>query len=162
MPTKQNSNKRSLNGKNHELGKFGTVIQAQFFETLFYCPCFLCYPTAYLPLKWLFLKSRCCGGKVWWLSHMCTYFRNTSFHSQWNVLYASLTWSFIFRAVEQQMEDSSVPTSMWPKIKEETQHLKLTHLEYFSLWCLMLTLESQSKDNKRNYQHVWLMPASEM
>uniref|UniRef100_A0A8C2Y373 DNA replication ATP-dependent helicase/nuclease n=1 Tax=Capra hircus TaxID=9925 RepID=A0A8C2Y373_CAPHI len=66
------------------------------------------------------------------------------------------------RAVEQQMENSSVPTSMWPKIKEETQHLKLTHLEYFSLWCLMLTLESQSKDNKRNYQHVWLMPASEM
>ncbi|OWK07881.1 DNA2 [Cervus elaphus hippelaphus] len=65
-------------------------------------------------------------------------------------------------AVEQQMEDSSVPTSMWPKIKEETQHLKLIHLEYFSLWCLMLTLESQSKDNKRNYQHIWLMPASEM
>ena len=116
----------------------------------------------YFSMKWLFLKSRCCGGKVWWLSHMCTYFRNTSFHSQWNVLYASLTWSFIFRAVEQQMENSSVPTSMWPKIKEETQHLKLTHLEYFSLWCLMLTLESQSKDNKRNYQHVWLMPASEM
>ncbi|XP_070220770.1 DNA replication ATP-dependent helicase/nuclease DNA2 isoform X2 [Bos mutus] len=66
------------------------------------------------------------------------------------------------RAVEQQMEDSSVPTSMWPKIKEETQHLKPIHLEYFSLWCLMLTLESQSKDNKRNYQHIWLMPASEM
>ncbi|XP_027965530.1 DNA replication ATP-dependent helicase/nuclease DNA2 isoform X1 [Eumetopias jubatus] len=66
------------------------------------------------------------------------------------------------RAVEQQMDDSSVPIGMLPKIKEETQHLKLTHLEYFSLWCLMLTLESQSKDNKKNHQHIWLMPASEM
>ncbi|XP_027452828.1 DNA replication ATP-dependent helicase/nuclease DNA2 isoform X3 [Zalophus californianus] len=66
------------------------------------------------------------------------------------------------RAVEQQMDDSSVPIGMLPKIKEETQHLKLTHLEYFSLWCLMLTLESQSKDNKKNHQHIWLMPASKM
>ncbi|CAK7304066.1 DNA replication ATP-dependent helicase/nuclease DNA2 [Vulpes lagopus] len=66
------------------------------------------------------------------------------------------------RAVEQRTDDSSVPISMLPKIKEETQHLKLTHLEYFSLWCLMLTLESQSKDNKKNHQHIWLMPASEM
>uniref|UniRef100_A0A452TPH3 DNA replication ATP-dependent helicase/nuclease n=1 Tax=Ursus maritimus TaxID=29073 RepID=A0A452TPH3_URSMA len=66
------------------------------------------------------------------------------------------------RAVEQQMDDSSVPFGMLPKIKEETQHLKLTHLEYFSLWCLMLTLESQSKDNKKNHQHIWLMSASEM
>uniref|UniRef100_M3YL63 DNA replication ATP-dependent helicase/nuclease n=1 Tax=Mustela putorius furo TaxID=9669 RepID=M3YL63_MUSPF len=66
------------------------------------------------------------------------------------------------RAVEQQMDDSSVPIGMLPKIEEETQHLKLTHLEYFSLWCLMLTLESQSKDNKKNHQHIWLMPASEL
>uniref|UniRef100_A0A8C4MED1 DNA replication ATP-dependent helicase/nuclease n=1 Tax=Equus asinus asinus TaxID=83772 RepID=A0A8C4MED1_EQUAS len=66
------------------------------------------------------------------------------------------------RAVEQQMDDSSVPIGMLPKIEEETQHLKPTHLEYFSLWCLMLTLESQSKDKKKNYQNIWLMPASEM
>ncbi|XP_006149000.2 DNA replication ATP-dependent helicase/nuclease DNA2 [Tupaia chinensis] len=66
------------------------------------------------------------------------------------------------RAVEQQMDDTSVPDVMLPKMKEETQHLKLTHLEYFSLWCLMLTLESQSKGNRRNYQNIWLMPASEM
>ncbi|XP_032697609.1 DNA replication ATP-dependent helicase/nuclease DNA2 isoform X1 [Lontra canadensis] len=66
------------------------------------------------------------------------------------------------RAVEQQMDDSSIPIGMLPQIKEETQHLKLTHLEYFSLWCLMLTLESQSKDNKKNHQHIWLMPASEL
>ncbi|KAM5323903.1 DNA replication ATP-dependent helicase/nuclease DNA2 [Glossophaga mutica] len=65
------------------------------------------------------------------------------------------------RAVEQQMDDSSVPIGMLPKIKEETQHLKLIHLEYFSLWCLMLTLESQSKDRK-NHQNIWLMPSSEM
>ncbi|KAF6109582.1 hypothetical protein HJG60_010845 [Phyllostomus discolor] len=66
------------------------------------------------------------------------------------------------RAVEQQTDDSSVPIGMLPQIKEETQHLKLTHLEYFSLWCLMLTLESQSKDNKKNHQNIWLMPSSEM
>uniref|UniRef100_P51530-3 Isoform 3 of DNA replication ATP-dependent helicase/nuclease DNA2 n=1 Tax=Homo sapiens TaxID=9606 RepID=P51530-3 len=66
------------------------------------------------------------------------------------------------RAVEQQMDCSSVPIVMLPKIEEETQHLKQTHLEYFSLWCLMLTLESQSKDNKKNHQNIWLMPASEM
>lgn len=66
------------------------------------------------------------------------------------------------RAVEQQMDDSSVPIGMLSKIKEETQHLKVTHLEYFSLWCLMLTLESKSKDNKKNHQNIWLMPASEM
>ncbi|XP_053442367.1 DNA replication ATP-dependent helicase/nuclease DNA2 isoform X2 [Nycticebus coucang] len=66
------------------------------------------------------------------------------------------------RAIEQQMEHNSVPIVMLPKIKEETQHLKLTHLEYFSLWCLMLTLESQSKDNKKNHQNIWLMPTSKM
>ncbi|XP_045698079.1 DNA replication ATP-dependent helicase/nuclease DNA2 isoform X4 [Phyllostomus hastatus] len=66
------------------------------------------------------------------------------------------------RAVEQQTDDSSVPIGMLPQIKEETQHLKLTHLEYFSLWCLMLTLESQSKDNKKNHQNIWLMSSSEM
>ncbi|XP_037660608.1 DNA replication ATP-dependent helicase/nuclease DNA2 [Choloepus didactylus] len=66
------------------------------------------------------------------------------------------------RAVEQPMDDSSVPISMLPKIKEETQHLKLSHLEYFNLWCLMLTLESQSKDSRKNHQNIWLMPASEM
>ncbi|KAL0616096.1 LOW QUALITY PROTEIN: DNA replication ATP-dependent helicase/nuclease DNA2 [Plecturocebus cupreus] len=66
------------------------------------------------------------------------------------------------RAVEQQMDGSSVPVVMLPKIEEETQHLKHTHLEYFSLWYLMLTLESQSKDNKKSHQNVWLMPALEM
>ncbi|XP_008060479.1 DNA replication ATP-dependent helicase/nuclease DNA2 [Carlito syrichta] len=66
------------------------------------------------------------------------------------------------RAIEQQMDDSSVPVVMLPKIKEETQHLKLAHLEYFSLWCLMLTLESQSKDNRKNHQNIWLMPVSQM
>ncbi|ELK32359.1 DNA2-like helicase [Myotis davidii] len=66
------------------------------------------------------------------------------------------------RAVEQQVDDSSVPMGMLPKIKEETQHLKATHLEYFSLWCLMLTLESKSKDNKKNNQNIWLTSSSEM
>ncbi|XP_066098703.1 DNA replication ATP-dependent helicase/nuclease DNA2 isoform X2 [Saccopteryx bilineata] len=66
------------------------------------------------------------------------------------------------RAIEEQMDDSSIPVAMLPRINEETRHLKLTHFEYFSRWCLMLTLESQSKDNKKNYQNIWLMPSSEM
>ncbi|XP_037352264.1 DNA replication ATP-dependent helicase/nuclease DNA2 isoform X2 [Talpa occidentalis] len=72
------------------------------------------------------------------------------------------TCALYSRAVEQQMDDSSVPVDVLPKMKEETQHLKHTHLEYFNLWCLMLTLESQSKDSKKNHQNIWLMPASEM
>ncbi|XP_006889113.1 PREDICTED: DNA replication ATP-dependent helicase/nuclease DNA2 [Elephantulus edwardii] len=66
------------------------------------------------------------------------------------------------RAFEQQMDDGSVPVSMLPKIMEETQHLQLAHLEYFRLWCLMLTLETQSKENRKNHQNIWLIPASEM
>ncbi|XP_064125709.1 DNA replication ATP-dependent helicase/nuclease DNA2 isoform X2 [Loxodonta africana] len=66
------------------------------------------------------------------------------------------------RAVEQQMDGNSVPIGMLPKITEETQHLKLAHLEYFSLWCLMLTLETYSKDSRKNHQNIWLIPASEM
>ncbi|XP_045147614.1 DNA replication ATP-dependent helicase/nuclease DNA2 [Echinops telfairi] len=66
------------------------------------------------------------------------------------------------RAFEQQMDDCSVPSGMLPKITEVTQHLTPTHLAYFSLWCLMLTLETQSKDSQKNYQSIWLMPASEM
>lgn len=93
---------------------------------------------------------------------VCVYLTSTSFHSQQNVLHPCLTRSFISRAVEQQMEGSSVPAGMLPKVEEETQHLKVAHLEYFSLWCLMLTLESKSKDHKKNYQNIWLMPSSEM
>uniref|UniRef100_A0A8C6RR83 DNA replication ATP-dependent helicase/nuclease n=1 Tax=Nannospalax galili TaxID=1026970 RepID=A0A8C6RR83_NANGA len=66
------------------------------------------------------------------------------------------------RAVEQQVEETSVPELMLSKIKKETQHLRLTHFKYFSLWCLMLTLESESKDNRKSQQNIWLMPASEM
>lgn len=66
------------------------------------------------------------------------------------------------RAVEEQADDTSVPEDMLSKIQEETRHLKPTHLKYFSLWCLMLTLESQSKDHRKNHQNIWSMPASEM
>lgn len=66
------------------------------------------------------------------------------------------------RAVEEQADDTSVPEDMLSKIQEETRHLKPTHLKYFSLWCLMLTLESQSKDHRKSHQNIWSMPASEM
>ncbi|XP_072484885.1 DNA replication ATP-dependent helicase/nuclease DNA2 isoform X1 [Notamacropus eugenii] len=61
------------------------------------------------------------------------------------------------RAVEQQMDKSFIPLAMLPKIEKATQHLKHSHLQYFSLWYLMLTLESQSKDNRRSHKNIWLM-----
>ncbi|XP_051829823.1 DNA replication ATP-dependent helicase/nuclease DNA2 [Antechinus flavipes] len=65
------------------------------------------------------------------------------------------------RAIEQQMDKSLIPLAMLPKIEKATEHLKHSHLQYFSLWYLMMTLESQSKDNKRSHRNIWLMSASE-
>ncbi|XP_034380410.1 DNA replication ATP-dependent helicase/nuclease DNA2 [Arvicanthis niloticus] len=66
------------------------------------------------------------------------------------------------RAIEEQVDDASIPEGMLSKIQEETRHLQLAHLKYFSLWCLMLTLESQSKDNRKTHQSIWLTPASQL
>ncbi|XP_051008450.1 DNA replication ATP-dependent helicase/nuclease DNA2 [Acomys russatus] len=66
------------------------------------------------------------------------------------------------RAVEEQAGDTSIPEAMLSKIQEETRHLNLAHLKYFSLWCLMLTLESQSKDNRKTHQTIWLRPAPDV
>uniref|UniRef100_A0A8D0G3H1 DNA replication ATP-dependent helicase/nuclease n=1 Tax=Sphenodon punctatus TaxID=8508 RepID=A0A8D0G3H1_SPHPU len=65
------------------------------------------------------------------------------------------------RAVEQQMENIFIPPDMGPVIEKETEHLKASHLEYFSLWYLMLTLESQYGKNKKGYRNIWMMSASE-
>ncbi|XP_043375262.1 DNA replication ATP-dependent helicase/nuclease DNA2 isoform X3 [Dermochelys coriacea] len=65
------------------------------------------------------------------------------------------------RAVEQQMDNVLIPPAVVPIIEEETQHLKPSHLQYFSLWYLMLTLESQCGEGKKGRKNIWLMPASE-
>ncbi|XP_068927588.1 DNA replication ATP-dependent helicase/nuclease DNA2 [Petaurus breviceps papuanus] len=65
------------------------------------------------------------------------------------------------RAVEQKMDQSFVPLPMLPQIEKATQHLKHSHLQYFSLWYLMMTLESQSKDSRRGHRNIWLMSSSE-
>ncbi|XP_065409525.1 DNA replication ATP-dependent helicase/nuclease DNA2 isoform X3 [Chrysemys picta bellii] len=65
------------------------------------------------------------------------------------------------RAVEQQMDNVLIPPAVVPIIEKETQHLKLSHLQYFSLWYLMLTLESQCGEGKKGRKNIWLMPASE-
>lgn len=67
----------------------------------------------------------------------------------------------LFIAVEQ-VHDTSIPEGMRSKIQEGTQHLTRAHLKYFSLWCLMLMLESQSKDTKKSHQSIWLTPASKL
>lgn len=68
---------------------------------------------------------------------------------------------FIPRAVEERMAGVSFPPAMIPIIEKETQHLKPSHLEYFSLWYLMLTLEMQSGDSKKGYKNIWMIPSFE-
>uniref|UniRef100_A0A8D2P1J1 DNA replication ATP-dependent helicase/nuclease n=1 Tax=Zosterops lateralis melanops TaxID=1220523 RepID=A0A8D2P1J1_ZOSLA len=65
------------------------------------------------------------------------------------------------RAVEQKMAGVAFPPAMVPVIDRETQHLKPSHLEYFSLWYLMLTLELQSGEHKKGYKNIWMIPALE-
>uniref|UniRef100_F6S4L6 DNA replication ATP-dependent helicase/nuclease n=2 Tax=Monodelphis domestica TaxID=13616 RepID=F6S4L6_MONDO len=65
------------------------------------------------------------------------------------------------RAVEQPMDKSLAAGATLPKIEKMTQHLKYSHLQYFSLWYLMLTLESQSKDTRKSHRNIWLMSAAE-
>uniref|UniRef100_A0A8D0BQQ7 DNA replication ATP-dependent helicase/nuclease n=1 Tax=Salvator merianae TaxID=96440 RepID=A0A8D0BQQ7_SALMN len=64
------------------------------------------------------------------------------------------------RAVEQQ-EDPTVPPDVAAAVEKETQHLKPSHLKYFHLWYLMLTLESQYKDGKKGCRNIWMIPAAE-
>jgi len=65
------------------------------------------------------------------------------------------------RAVEERMASVSFPPALIPIIEKETQHLKPSHLEYFSLWYLMLTLEMQSGDSKKGYKNIWMIPSLE-
>ncbi|KFQ76937.1 DNA replication ATP-dependent helicase/nuclease DNA2, partial [Phaethon lepturus] len=65
------------------------------------------------------------------------------------------------RAVEEKMASVSFPPAVVPIIERETQHLKPSHLEYFSLWYLMLTLELESGEHKKGYKNIWMIPASE-
>ncbi|XP_066477496.1 DNA replication ATP-dependent helicase/nuclease DNA2 [Tiliqua scincoides] len=64
------------------------------------------------------------------------------------------------RAVEQQ-KNSLIPLDLVAAIEKETQHLTPLHLEYFHLWFLMLTLESQTKDGKKTCKNIWMIPAAE-
>ncbi|XP_063163620.1 DNA replication ATP-dependent helicase/nuclease DNA2 isoform X2 [Candoia aspera] len=64
------------------------------------------------------------------------------------------------RAVEQQ-KDVLIPLDMVAAAEKETRHLKPSHLEYFHLWYLMLTLESQYKDGKKGCKNIWMMSAAE-
>ncbi|KFW68343.1 DNA replication ATP-dependent helicase/nuclease DNA2, partial [Pygoscelis adeliae] len=69
--------------------------------------------------------------------------------------------SLYSRAVEQKMASVSFPPALVPIIERETQHLKPSHLEYFSLWYLMLTLELQSGEGKKGYKNIWMIPSLE-
>uniref|UniRef100_A0A8C6X2Y3 DNA replication ATP-dependent helicase/nuclease n=1 Tax=Naja naja TaxID=35670 RepID=A0A8C6X2Y3_NAJNA len=64
------------------------------------------------------------------------------------------------RAVEHQ-KDVLIPPDMVAATEKESCHLKPSHLEYFHLWYLMLTLESQYKDRKKGRKNIWMLPAAE-
>ncbi|XP_061491165.1 DNA replication ATP-dependent helicase/nuclease DNA2 [Rhineura floridana] len=64
------------------------------------------------------------------------------------------------RAVEQQ-QGSLIPPDVVAAVENETQHLKPSHLAYFHLWYLMLTLESQHKDGKKGFRNIWMISAAE-
>uniref|UniRef100_A0A8B9E6K0 DNA replication ATP-dependent helicase/nuclease DNA2 n=1 Tax=Anser cygnoides TaxID=8845 RepID=A0A8B9E6K0_ANSCY len=65
------------------------------------------------------------------------------------------------RAVEEKIASISFPPAMVSIIEKETQHLKPSHLEYFSLWYLMLTLELQTGEGKKGYKNIWMIPSLE-
>ncbi|KAM8924632.1 DNA replication ATP-dependent helicase/nuclease DNA2 [Pelodytes ibericus] len=65
------------------------------------------------------------------------------------------------RSVEQPSENCYVPSDMIPVIEKETEHLKESHLQYFSLWCLMCSLEANIKESKMGRRNIWLMSSSE-
>ncbi|KAI6066495.1 DNA replication ATP-dependent helicase/nuclease DNA2 isoform X3 [Aix galericulata] len=65
------------------------------------------------------------------------------------------------RAVEGKIASVSFPPAMVSIIEKETQHLKPSHLEYFSLWYLMLTLEMQTGEGRKGYKNIWMIPSLE-
>ncbi|KAF7247212.1 DNA replication ATP-dependent helicase/nuclease DNA2, partial [Varanus komodoensis] len=81
-------------------------------------------------------------------SHMCSYCSQ----KQNCVLYS--------RVAEHQ-KNMSVSPDMVTAVEKEIQHLEPSHLEYFRLWYLMLTLESKYKDEKKGHRNIWMIPAAE-
>ncbi|XP_054838935.1 DNA replication ATP-dependent helicase/nuclease DNA2 [Eublepharis macularius] len=64
------------------------------------------------------------------------------------------------RAIQLQLSHL-IPPDMVAAIEKETHHLKPVHLEYFRLWYMMLTLESQCKDERKGCRNIWMMTAAE-
>ncbi|KAL7990384.1 hypothetical protein Chor_013814 [Crotalus horridus] len=90
-------------------------------------------------------------------SHACSYCsqkQNCIVYSRWTHV------QLCFRAVEHQ-KDVLMPSDMVAAIEKEICHLKPSHLEYFHLWYLMLTLESQYKEGKKGCKDIWMLPAAE-
>ncbi|XP_043912886.1 DNA replication ATP-dependent helicase/nuclease DNA2 [Protopterus annectens] len=65
------------------------------------------------------------------------------------------------RAIEHEIEENVVPKGMRDVVEQETKHLTTTHLQYFSLWYLMCTLEAQTMLSKGGRKRIWLLSADE-
>ncbi|XP_053547814.1 DNA replication ATP-dependent helicase/nuclease DNA2 [Bombina bombina] len=65
------------------------------------------------------------------------------------------------RSVEQQSENYYVPKEMLTVVEQLTAHLKASHLQYFSRWYLMCSLEASVKESKMGRLNIWTMSSSE-
>ncbi|XP_069835209.1 DNA replication ATP-dependent helicase/nuclease DNA2 [Dendropsophus ebraccatus] len=65
------------------------------------------------------------------------------------------------KSVEQQSGSFYIPNDMLPVIENETAHLKASHLQYFSLWYLMCSLEALSKESKTGRKNIWMLSSEE-
>ncbi|XP_073541697.1 DNA replication ATP-dependent helicase/nuclease DNA2 isoform X2 [Phyllobates terribilis] len=65
------------------------------------------------------------------------------------------------RSVEQQSGSCYIPNDMLPVIERETAHLKVSHLHYFNLWCLMCSLEALTKESKTGKKNIWMLSSEE-
>ncbi|XP_066456772.1 DNA replication ATP-dependent helicase/nuclease DNA2 isoform X2 [Eleutherodactylus coqui] len=65
------------------------------------------------------------------------------------------------RSVEQENGSPYIPADMLSVIEKETAHLKVSHLQYFNLWCLMCSLEASSKESKTGRKNIWTLSSEE-
>lgn len=66
----------------------------------------------------------------------------------------------LYRAVERDpMENCSEDPQ--PFVQSEREHLSHVHLQYFSHWLLLCTLEALTMENKAGRRNIWLQTAQQ-
>ncbi|KAJ8416071.1 hypothetical protein AAFF_G00380930 [Aldrovandia affinis] len=65
------------------------------------------------------------------------------------------------RAMEGSVSGSFSAQDQPPFLEQETRHLGEAHLQYFSHWVLLCTLEGSSMESKGGRRNIWLLSAEE-